>query len=169
MNIIDLAIKNRTAVIVLAIALSLGGLYSYITLPKESQPQIEFATIVITTIYPGASPDDVESIITQEVEREVASLSGLDELRSTSTEGVSTVIAEFLPDKDIDEAGREVREAVDLAKTEFPSDVEEPIVSDIDFADFPVLTVNLLTEGSSELRLDKGDRVKLEVPLAVEE
>ena len=78
----------------------------------------------------------------------VATLSGLDDLRSTSTEGVSTVIAEFLPDKDIDEASREVREAVDRAKVEFPSDVEEPIVSDIDFADFPVLTVNLLTEGS---------------------
>ena len=61
--------------------------------------------------------------------------------------GVSTVIAEFFPDKDISEASQEVREAVDLAKTEFPSDVEEPIVSEIDFADFPVLTVNLLTEG----------------------
>ncbi len=148
MKITDLAISNRTAVIVLTLALSVGGLVSYVTLPKESQPQIEFAQIIVTTIYPGASPSDVEAIITQEVEREVASLSGLDDLRSTSTEGVSTVIAEFLPDKDIDEASREVREAVDRAKVEFPSDVEEPIVSDIDFADFPVLTVNLLTEGS---------------------
>ncbi len=148
MKITDLSISNRTAVIVLTLALSVGGLVSYVTLPKESQPQIEFAQIIVTTIYPGASPSDVEAIITQEVEREVATLSGLDDLRSTSTEGVSTVIAEFLPDKDIDEAGREVREAVDRAKVEFPSDVEEPIVSDIDFADFPVLTVNLLTDGS---------------------
>ena len=148
MKITDLAISNRTAIVVLTLALSIGGLLSYVSLPKESQPQIEFAQIIITTIYPGASPDDVESIITQEVEREVATISGLDEVRSTSTEGVSTVIAEFFPDKDIDEASREVREAVDLAKTEFPSDVEEPIVSEIDFADFPVLTVNLLTEGS---------------------
>ena len=148
MNITDLAISNRTAIIVLTLALSVGGLVSYVTLPKESQPQIEFAQIIVTTIYPGASPADVEAIITQEVEREVASLSGLDNMRSTSTEGVSTVIAEFLPDKDIDEASREVREAVDRAKVEFPSDVEDPIVSDIDFADFPVLTVNLLTEGS---------------------
>ena len=148
MRITDLAISNRTAIIVLTLALSVGGLVSYVSLPKESQPQIEFATIVVTTIYPGASPDDVESIITQEVEREVSTVEGLDEIRSTSTEGVSTVIAEFFPDKDIDEASREVREAVDLAKTEFPDDVEEPIVSDIDFADFPVLTVNLLTDGS---------------------
>lgn len=148
MKITDLSISNRTAIVVLTIALSIGGLLSYVALPKESQPQIEFAQIVITTIYPGASPDDVESIITQEIEREVATITGLDEIRSTSTEGVSTVIAEFFPDKEIDEASREVREAVDLAKVEFPEDVEEPIVSDIDFADFPVVTVNLLTEGS---------------------
>lgn len=153
MNISDLAIKNRVAVVVFTVALTLAGLVAYVTLPKESQPQIEFATIVVTTIYPGASPDDIESIITQEVEREVASISGLDELRSTSTEGVSTVVAEFLPDKDIDEASREVREAVDLAKAEFPDDVEEPIVSEIDVSEFPVLTVNLLTAGSlSDLR-----------------
>lgn len=148
MKITDFAISNRTAIVVLTVALTIGGLLSYVSLPKESQPQIEFATIVVTTIYPGASPDDVESIITQEIEREVATITGLDEVRSTSTEGVSTVIAEFFPDKDIDEASREVREAVDLAKVEFPSDVEEPIVSDIDFADFPVLTVNLLTDES---------------------
>ncbi len=158
MNITDLSISNRTAVVVLTLALSVGGLLAYVALPKESQPQIEFAQIVVTTIYPGASPDDVESIITQEIEREVATITGLDELRSTSTEGVSTVIAEFLPDKDIDEAGREVREAVDVAKVEFPSDVEEPIVSDIDFADFPIVTVNLLTEGSlTQLRSTAED------------
>jgi multidrug efflux pump subunit AcrB len=158
MNITDLAISNRTAVVVLMLALTIGGLVSYVALPKESQPQIEFATIVVTTVYPGASPDDVESIITQEIEREVATITGLDELRSTSTEGVSTVIAEFLPDKDIDEASREVREAVDVAKVEFPTDVEEPIVSDIDFADFPIVTVNLLTEGSlTQLRSTAED------------
>ena len=153
MSITDLAVNNRVAVVVLTLALTLAGLVAYVTLPKESEPQIEFATIVVTTIYPGASPDDIEAIITQEVEREVSSVSGLDELRSTSTEGVSTVIAEFLPDKDIDEASREVREAVDLAKAEFPSDVEEPIVSEIDVSEFPVLTVNLLTaESLSDLR-----------------
>lgn len=148
MIISDLAIKNRTAALVLAVALTIGGLLAYVALPKESQPQIEFAMIVVTTIYPGASPDDVESILTQEIEREVATISGLDVLRSTSTEGVSTVIAEFLPDKDVVEASREVREAVDRAKADFPSDVEDPIVADIDFADFPVLTVNMLTDGS---------------------
>ena len=148
MNPVALAVKNRTAMIVLAVVISVGGLLAYVALPKESQPQIEFATIVVTTVYPGASPDDIESIITQEIEREVSTISGIDNLRSTSTEGVSSVVVEFFPEEDIDEAGREVREAVDRAKVDFPSDVEEPAVNDIDFADVPVLTVNLLTSGS---------------------
>ncbi|MEM6288116.1 MAG: efflux RND transporter permease subunit [Bacteroidota bacterium] len=148
MKITDLAISNRTAIAVLTVALTIGGLVAYSTLPKESEPQIEFATIVVTTIYPGASPADVEAILTQEIEREVATINGIDELTSISTEGVSTVIAEFFPDKEITEANQEVREAVDVAKAEFPDDVEEPIVSEISFDDFPVVTVNLLTDGS---------------------
>ena len=163
MKLTDLAIDNRTAIVVLMLALTVGGLVSYVTLPKESQPQIEFATIVVTTVYPGASPDDVESIITQEIEREVAGVDGLDEIRSTSVEGVSSVIAEFYPDKDIDQASTDVREAVDRAKAEFPSDVEDPIVADIDFADFPVLTVNLLTDGSLTALRETAEELQDEI------
>ena len=129
MRITNLAIKNRTAIVVLTAVLVIGGLMSYSSIPKESSPQIEFAMIVITTIYPGASPNDIESIITQEIEREVSVITGIDEIRSTSTEGVSTIVIEFVPDKDVSEAAQEVREKVDLAKPEFPSDVEDPIVS----------------------------------------
>ena len=148
MNPVSLAVTNRTAMVVLAVVISVGGLLAYVSLPKESQPQIEFATLVVTTVYPGASPDDIESIVTQEIEREVATISGIDNLRSTSTEGVSSIVVEFLPDEDITEAGQKVREAVDRAKADFPADVEDPMVNDIDFADVPVLTVNLLTSGS---------------------
>ncbi|MGB5355011.1 MAG: efflux RND transporter permease subunit, partial [Woeseia sp.] len=99
------------------------------------------------------SPNDIESIITQKIESEVAVVTGIDNIRSTSTEGVSTVIIEFTPDKDVSEAASEVREKVDIAKPEFPSDVEDPIVSEIDFSEFPILSVNLLSNGSlSRLR-----------------
>lgn len=148
MRITNLAIKNRTAIVVLTVVLVIGGLMSYISIPKESSPQIEFAMIVVTTIYPGASPNDIESIITQEIESEVSVITGIDEIRSTSTEGVSTVVIEFVPDKDVSEAAQEVREKVDLAKPEFPSDVEDPIVSEIDFSLFPIMSVNLLSAGS---------------------
>ena len=163
MKVTDIAIKNRIAVVVLTALLVIGGLYSYITIPKEAQPQIEFATIVITTIYPGASPDDIESIITQEVEREVASINGIDELRSTSTEGVSTVIVEFLPDVDVDNAAQEVREKVDIAKAEFPTEVEEPIVSEIDASEFPIMTINLAANYSLARLRDAAEDLQDEI------
>lgn len=153
MRVTNLAIKNRTVIVVLIGLLVVGGLLSYISIPKESSPQIEFAMIVVTTVYPGASPNDIESIITQKIESEVAVITGIDEIRSTSTEGVSSIIIEFVPDKDVTVAAQEVREKVDLAKPEFPSDVEDPIVSEIDFSEFPIMSVNLLSSGSlSRLR-----------------
>ena len=143
MKITNLAIQNRIAVIVLTGLLSIIGLAAYVAIPKESAPQIEFATIIVTTVYPGASPDDIESIITQEIENEIASIDGIDELRSTSTEGVSTVVITFLPDVKVDDAKIDVRDGVDRAKAEFPSDVEEPIVSELDTSEFPIININL--------------------------
>jgi multidrug efflux pump subunit AcrB len=143
MRITNLAIDNRIAVVVLTGMLVIGGLLAYVSIPKESAPEIEFATIVVTTVYPGASPDDIESIITQEVENEIASIDGIDDLRSTSSEGVSTVIIEFTPDVDVDDAEIDVREAVDRAGVEWPTDVEEPIVSELDTSEFPIININL--------------------------
>ncbi len=143
MRITNLAIDNRIAVVVLTGLLVIGGLLAYVSIPKESAPEIEFATLIVTTIYPGASPDDIESIISQEIEREVASVDGIDDLRSTSSEGVSTVVIEFTPDVDVDDAELDVREAVDRAKVEWPSDVEEPIVSELDTSEFPIVNINL--------------------------
>ena len=97
----------------------------------------------IGLLYPGASPDDIESLITQHIEREVQSVSGIKEIRSTSTEGVSSILIEFEPDVSIDDAFSKVRDKVDLARPDLPSDVEEPFVYEFDFSAFPILTVNL--------------------------
>ncbi len=143
MKITDTAIKYRTSILVLTVVLTLGGIYSYITIPKEANPSIEVPNIVVTTIYPGAAPDDVESLITQQIESEIQGINGIKAIRSTSTEGVSSIVVEFEPDVSIDEAFAKVRDKVDIAKADLPSDVEEPMVSEIDFSEFPVLTINL--------------------------
>ncbi|MCA9525524.1 MAG: efflux RND transporter permease subunit, partial [Myxococcales bacterium] len=143
MRITDLAIKLRISVMVLVVLASLAGAYAYISLPKESAPSIEIPNIIITTLYPGASPDDVESLITRIIEQEAQTISGIEEIRSTSTEGVSTVVIEFSPDVKLTEANQRVREKVDLARPKLPNDVEEPIISEIDFSDFPIMNVNL--------------------------
>lgn len=143
MKITDLAIKYRTSVVVLTVILVLGGLFSYLTIPKEAQPSIEIPNIVVTTVYPGASPDDIESLITQKLEQEIQGINGIQEIRSTSTEGVSSIIVEFDPNVQMDEAYQKVRDKVSIAKAELPADVEEPIVSEINLSEMPIMTVNL--------------------------
>jgi len=143
MRITDISIQYRTSVLVLTAILTIGGLLSYLTIPKEANPSIEIPQIVVTTIYPGASPDDIESLVTQHIEQEVQGLSGIKEIRSTSTEGVSTVIVEFDPDVSIDDALQKVRDKVGIAKSEIPPEAEEPLVSEIDLQEFPIMTINL--------------------------
>jgi multidrug efflux pump len=141
--ITDTAVKLRISMMVLMVLCTLAGIGAYIGLPKESSPSIEIPMIIVTTIYPGASPDDIESLITRPIEQELQGLADIEEIRSTSTEGVSSVVVEFSPDVDLSEANRRVREKVDLARTDLPADVEEPIISEIDFSEFPILNVNL--------------------------
>jgi len=148
MKITNLAIRYRTSIVILTLVLVIGGLISYQTIPKEANPSIAIPNIVVTTVYPGASPDDIESLITQPVELEVQSVNGIVEIRSTSTEGVSTVVIEFDPDISIDDALQKVRDRVDIAKTEIPSEAEEPIISEIDVQEFPIMTINLAADYS---------------------
>ena len=143
MKIVDLAIRYRITVVVLVVLLVFGGLQAYQTLPKESNPSIEIPNIVVTTIYPGASPSDIENLVTQIIEQEVQTINGIDEIRSTSVEGVSTIVVEFTPDVDLDEANQKVRDKVDLAKVDLPTEAEEPIISEIDLSEFPIMNVNL--------------------------
>ncbi|MFQ5568355.1 MAG: efflux RND transporter permease subunit [Rhodothermales bacterium] len=174
MRITNVAIKYRTSIVVLTVVLVLGGLLSYITIPKESFPSIEIPNIVVTTIYPGASPDDIESLMTKPIEQEIQGINGIKEIRSTSVEGVSTVVVEFNPDVSMDDAFQKVRDKVDIAKAELPSDVEEPIVSEIDLQEFPIMNINLAAPYSlarlKEVAEDLADEIEtvptvLEVPV----
>jgi len=143
MKITNLSIKYRTAIAVFTLILAIGGLFSYLTIPKESAPSIEFPQIVVTSVYPGASPSDVESTVSQVIEQEISSINGIDEMRSTSSEGVSTVVVEFTPDVNTDKAYQEVNRAVDRAQPDLPEAVEEPLVDEINTDEFPIMTVNL--------------------------
>ena len=143
MKITNLAIRYRPSIAILTVIIVLGGLGSYITIPKESFPSIEIPNIVVTTTYPGASPGDIESLLTEPIEREIQAINGIKEIRSTSVEGVSSVVIEFNPEISMDEAFQKVRDKVDIAKSELPGDVEEPLVSEIDLQEFPIMAINL--------------------------
>lgn len=143
MKITDLAIKYRPSVAILTIMLTIGGLVSYLTISKESFPSIEIPTVVVTTLYPGASPSDIESLVTRIIEEEIQSVSDIEEIRSTSVRGVSTIVIEFTTDVSLDFAYQRVRDKVQIAKSRLPSDIEEPIVSEFDVEDIPIMSVNL--------------------------
>jgi multidrug efflux pump len=143
MKITELSLQNRTAILVLTVLLILGGTISYVTIPKESNPTIEIPLFIITTIYPGIGPSDMESQITQPLERELQGIPGIEEIRSITTEGFSNIIVEFDLNTPLIEASQRVRERVDLARSKLPIDAEDPIITEFDFDDFPIMAINL--------------------------
>jgi multidrug efflux pump len=122
----------------------LMGLYSYINIPKESFPDVVIPTIYIGTPYPGNSPIDMENLITRPIEKELKSLSGIKDITSTSVQDYSTIIVEFNPEEDIAKALQDVKDAVDKAKSELPSDLDtDPNVMDIDITELPIMYINI--------------------------
>jgi len=138
------ALNNKNTVYLLIVILLVFGLYSYRSLPKELFPDIVLPTIMVQTIYPGNPPIDIENLITRPLEKEIESIKGINELRSTSSQDISAIFVEFNTDVDIDKALQDVKDAVDKAKSELPNDLlDDPMVMDIDFSEFPIINVNL--------------------------
>ncbi|MDP6438116.1 MAG: efflux RND transporter permease subunit, partial [Candidatus Brocadiia bacterium] len=120
-----------------------AGAFSYATLPREAAPDVPVPLIVITTIYNGVSPEDVETSVTMKIEQELVGMSGLKEITSRSAESVSTIICEFEPEVIIEDALQYVRDRVDLAKPELPDDAEEPFIKEINIAGFPIMYITI--------------------------
>ena len=131
--------------VMLAIITIMGGL-SYRAIPKESFPEMTIPIIAINTVYPGVSPSDVESQVTRVLEEDLATISELDVLTSTTVEGYSSIMAEFDASVDLDAALQKVREKVDLARPDLPSDTEEPTVVEFNMSEVPIMQVNLAGE-----------------------
>ena len=138
------SINNRTSVFILTIIIVILGVTSYINIPKESFPEVVIPTIYIGTPYPGNSPVDMENLITRPIEKELKSISGIKDITSTSVQDYSTIIVEFNPEEDIAKALQDVKDAVDKAKSELPTDLDsDPNVMDIDITELPILYVNI--------------------------
>ncbi len=143
MKVSDLAIKNRISIFVMTGAVIFLGFMSYLSLPRESAPSINIPIVFVATPYFGVSPADVENLVTQPIEKRLEDLANVKEISSTSSEGISSVVIEFDTGVDIDNAIQKVREAVDLARTDIPDDVEESSVQEINLDDIPVLVINV--------------------------
>lgn len=137
-------LKNTNTVFLSILILTLFGFYAYRSMPKELFPDIVIPTIMVQTIYPGNPPLDIENLITRELEKEVESVTGVKKMTSLSSQDVSNIFVEFNTNVDIKVALQDVKDAVDKAKKNLPDNLmEDPMVTDIDFSEFPILNINL--------------------------
>lgn len=138
------ALRRQATVLTLLVILVIIGVYSYRTLPREAFPDITIPYVFVTTTYEGVAPEDMETLITLPIERKLKGLSGVEEIRASSAEGLSTVAVKFMPSVDIDDALQKVRVKVDQAKADLPADLEDdPVVEEVNFSDIPVIRVVL--------------------------
>lgn len=135
---------TRPRVILLLItAISIWGLWSFFQLPRESNPEIKIPIGIVITPFPGASPSDVEELVTKKIETKISGLSGIKKITSNSANSLSSVTVEYEANEPIDDAIRNLRDAVSEVKSELPDDAEDPSVKEISFDDQPILTIAL--------------------------
>ena len=136
-------LRRPRVVLAFMVMMLVAGIYSYLTIPKEARPDIQVPVFYVSIPLQGVSPEDAERLLVKPMEEELRSLEGLKELTGVAAQGYASIIAEFEADVDTDEAGRDVREKVDLAKAKLPSDAEEPVVNEVNLSLFPTIIVGL--------------------------
>src|SRR5436190_10664423 len=140
------AVDNRTAIYIIAILITAYGLYKFNTMPKEQFPDIVVPTISVTTIYVGNSPQDIENLVTRPIEKQLKGISGakVNKITSTSQTDFSLIIIEFDTDVKTELAKLKVKDAIDKAQTDLPTDLtSQPNAQEFAFSEMPIMFVNL--------------------------
>jgi multidrug efflux pump len=140
------SITNKTSIYLVMLFISLGGIYQFLTLPKEQFPEIVIPTMFVQTVYVGNSPKDIENLVTRPLEKQIKSISGvkINKFSSVSQQDFSAITIEFSTDVKPDIALQKVKDAVDKAKADLPTDLtQEPRVIEINFSEQPIMYVNL--------------------------
>ena len=130
-----IAIRNPIFVFILVTVICFSGLQAYKSIPREAAPDIQIPLLIVTVAFPGSSPEDVESLISNKVEQELKTIKNLKKISSTSSEGVSVLTLEFTSDFDISEARTKVREKMDQIKPDLPTDSEDYLVTEINLSE----------------------------------
>lgn len=136
-------IEKNHFTILLAIVLSLAGWYAVVAIPKESSPEVQIPVGIITTVLPGAGAEDVERLITDKIEDRVIGLARVSRVTSTSGESVSSITVEFDAQANLKDSIQLLKDEVDKVKPELPSEAEDPSVTDVNFADQPILIASI--------------------------
>jgi HAE1 family hydrophobic/amphiphilic exporter-1 len=154
----EICVRRPVFATMIILSITVVGMFSFRSLGVDLFPKIDLPTITVTVVNPGASPQEIETEITDKVEGAVNTISGIDELRSTSVEGVSQVFITFLLEKNADVAGQEVRNKVDLIVNQLPETAENPIVEKLDTDATPVLRIAVSAPRSLREVTDIADK-----------
>lgn len=148
----EICVRRPVFATMLILSITVVGLFSYNSLGVDLFPKIDLPTITVTVVNVGASPQEIETEITEKIEATVNSVSGIEELRSTSVEGVSQVFIQFALEKNADVAAQEVRNKVELVIQDLPETAEKPFVQKLDTDAAPVLRLAVSAPENSSLR-----------------
>ncbi|QEC74548.1 efflux RND transporter permease subunit [Mucilaginibacter ginsenosidivorax] len=160
------AIDNKTAIYVLIFLITVLGLISYNNLPKENFPDIAQSKVFVTTTFAGQSPQNIENLVTRQIEKQLKSLKGLKKVTSNSVQNVSIITAEFQANVLIKDAKIDVKDAVDKAKQDLPQgdvNLKESVISDINVADLPILYINISGDYDLKKLKEYADVLKDEI------
>jgi len=140
----DTAVKNRVSVVILAIIILVVGAFCYSEIPRENEPDITIPHVFVQTNYKGVAASDIETAITIQIEKKLKGLERVKNIKSVSSEGVSSIDIEFIPATDIEEVLQKVRDKVDEAKRELPGDLEDdPAIFEVNLSELPIVVYSL--------------------------
>jgi len=140
------AIRNKTSMYLFMLIVTLWGVYQFVALPKEQYPDIVIPTVYVQTVYVGNSPRDIENLVTQPIEKQIKGITGVkvNKVTSTSVNDFSAITVEFGTDVKVDIAVQKVKDAIDKAKQDLPTDLtQEPTALEVSFSEMPIMYVNL--------------------------
>lgn len=160
MNIADFCLKHKVTTIMAYVLIVVFGIMGFTSLPLALMPDIELPMAVVYTTYSNAGPQEVENMVTKTVESACASVSGMDEIQSLSSEGSSMVMVTFADGTDMDEAMVDLRDRIDRVKGFLPEDADAPMAMTIDVDAMPVVTVGLKGADLAELQAIAEDDIQ---------
>lgn len=162
-SFLNFFIVNFRVVILLIMLLTGWGIYSFSVLPRESNPEVKIPMAVVMTVYPGASPTDIEELVTKKLETGISGVKDVNKITSNSSNSVSAITVEFDSKANLDDSIRSLRDSVNSSKTSLPSDANEPIVKEVSLDDSPILTLALSGPYDGFVLRNAGDNLKDEL------
>ena len=146
LNVSAYSIRNPLVAILLFVLLTLGGIYGFMQMKVQQFPDIDLPAVVVTVTLPGAAPTQLENDIAKKVENKLTSIEGVKHIRTTLQTGAATMVTEFVLEKDIQEAVDDVRSAVGEVRGDLPAAANDPIITKVSTAGFPVVTYSVAAE-----------------------